>query len=111
MPESCDGLDAIGNSSYLQCERSNDCLHLDCNVTLYEGYGAKLDLLPCDEPPAIEVFLKSPNGQSPLGKFDSSDPSRTTAAPLDDVFDFQFIFSWITNQTATITVYIFMCVC
>ena len=68
-----------------------------------------MNLLPCDQPPAIEIFVKSPDGESRLGKFDSSEPSSTTAVPLNDVTEFQFIVSWISIQTVTITVCFHVC--
>ena len=103
-PESCDGLDSIGNSSALQCDRSSDCLSLDCNATETSGDGAILHLFPCDNPPAIEIIFKSLLGQSSVGKFDSSNPSRTTGVPLAGDVEFQLTVSWVTTQTATITV-------
>lgn len=68
-----------------------------------------MNLLPCDQPPAIEIFLKTPDNESLLGKFDSSEPSSTTAVPLDDVAEFRFIVSWISIQTVTIMVCFHVC--
>ena len=68
-----------------------------------------MELLPCDQPPAIEIFLKTPSGESKLGKFDSSQPPSTRAIPLDGGAEFQFIVSWISIQTVTITVRFHVC--
>ena len=104
-PESCKGLDnIIDTSSALQCQKSDDCLSLDCNATGMAGSGAVLLLHPCDRPPAIELFFKTPDGLSPVGKFDSSDPIRTTGAPLMEGAEFQITVSWITNQTVSLSV-------
>jgi hypothetical protein len=67
----------LGNSAFLQCQRSDDCLSLDCNATGIADFGAVLRLHPCDKPPAIELFFKTPDGLSPVGKFNSSDPIIT----------------------------------
>ena len=63
-----------------------------------------LHLHPCDRPPAIELFFKTPLGLSPVGKFDSSDPVRTAEIPLLSIGVFEITLSWITNQTVTISV-------
>ena len=107
-PASCVGLDNIianiATSGVLQCQRSDDCLSLNCNATHMEGFGAVLHFLHCDRPPAIELFSKTPLGQSPTGKFDSSDPMRTTVITSENGTDFEITISWITTQTASISV-------
>jgi hypothetical protein len=104
-PESCEGLDNIiaKSAATLQCQRNDDCLSLDCNATDLAGFGAVLLLHPCDKPPAIELFFKTPDGLSPVGEFDSSDPIRTTGAPLMEGAEFQITVSWITNQTVSLS--------
>ena len=69
-----------------------------------DNLGAVLYLLPCDRPPAIELFSKTPLGQSLLGRFDSSDPMRTTGTDIESGTEFQITIHWITTQTASISV-------
>ena len=102
-PESCEGLDNIGNSALLQCQRSDDCLFLDCNATSIAGFGAVLHLYPCDKPPAIELLFKKPDGLSPVGKFNSSDPI-TANIYLNITTKFEITVSWITNQIFSFSV-------
>ena len=112
VPESCEGLDNIGNAEQLDCLRTVDCLSVTCNVTsLFEGYGAKMDLFPCHRPPGLEIFLISPNATTSVGEFDSSMPSRTTGVPLNNeegegglTAEFQITVSWAIQQTATVKV-------
>ena len=107
-PESCEGLDIINNniavSTVLQCQRSDDCLSLDCDGIQTEDYGAVLYLLPCDRPPAIELFSKTPLGNSSEGKFDSSDQTRTAVIDLGSGTVFWMTMSWITAQTVSLSV-------
>jgi hypothetical protein len=106
VPESCEGLDNIGKARVLDCERTPDCLSQICNVSegLF-GHGATLLLFPCDQPPALEILLNSPEGSGTVGKFDSSTPSRTTGVPLNDQgFQFQITVVWATPRTASIMV-------
>ena len=103
-PESCEGLDnIIANIEVLQCQRNDDCLSLDCDAIDMEGFGAVLYLFPCDRPPAIELISKTPLGNSSVGKFNSSQ-TRTTVIDLGNGTEFQTTISWITNQTASISV-------
>ena len=111
VPESCEGLDNIGNSEHLDCVRSVDCLRTTCNVTdHFDGYGATLELFPCYRPPGLEILLISPDAITSVGEFDSSRPSRTTGVPLNDEeedglsAEFQITVSWPTAQTASIMV-------
>jgi hypothetical protein len=56
-----------------------------------------LHLYPCDKPPAIELFFKTPDGLSPVGEFNSSDPI-TANIYLNITTKFEITVSWITNQ-------------
>jgi hypothetical protein len=108
VPESCEGLDNIGNSERLECVPSEDCLSALCNVTNpFTGYGAIVHLLPCDQPPALEILLLSPDAVTSVWKFDSSTPSRTTSVPLTDdtnsfSVEFRMTVSWAAPHAATI---------
>ena len=66
--------------------------------------GAVLYLLPCDRPPAIELFSKTPLGQSLVGKFNSSVPTRTIKIDARSGIELQITISWITNQTVSLSV-------
>ena len=103
--ESCEGLDKIDSSPLLDCDINENCLSMDCNVTSFAGHGAILILLPCDRPlPALKLLLKSPSGTTSLGKFDSSEPRRTTTASLSDAATFVITISWASTNIATIEV-------
>ena len=103
-PESCEINDNIADSAVLQCQRSDDCLSLDCNGIHMEDFGAVLHLLPCDRPPAIEIFSKTPLGRSSVEKFNSSDRMRTTEIDLGNGTVFWMTVSWITTQIASLSV-------
>ena len=63
--QTCQALQNVATNAIIPCHTSLSCSAIDCNATVANGqyYPSRVIILPCNNPPAVEVILWGPDGE------------------------------------------------